>query len=54
MPSVDQLLAQVAQLQATVCLQAQTIATLTAMLAEGEMEEPQNDGYLNSRGGANG
>lgn len=53
MLSVDQLLAQVAQLQATLYLQAQTIATLTAMLS-GDEPTPQTEpdaAYLNSRGG---
>lgn len=52
MPSVDQLLAQVAQLQATLYLQAQTIATLTAMLAGDEPPQTEpSGGYLNNRGG---
>lgn len=50
MPSVEQLLAQIAQLQQTILLQAQTVATLTAMLAGEDPEEPEQTAYLNNRG----
>lgn len=48
MPSVEQLLAQLAQLHQTILLQAQTIATLTEMLAGDDQTEASAESeYLN-------
>lgn len=50
MPSVDELLAQIAQLQQTINLQARTIAQLTNLLADdGEGDSAPAGGYLGSR-----